>query len=131
MGKSSDVALTAGRAVSLDVVAAQEGFMANHNAKHATAMAKAAKDSTDHKTSVWVPRNAVYLQTRAPEEEKKDEKALENFGKASEVTFAAGKKVAKAVVENQNTIQANQNTAHATAMWDAEHKRLADNLAVW
>ena len=95
-------------------------------------MAKAAKDSTDHKTSVWVPRNAVYIQTGAPEEEKKDDKKeLENMGRASEVTFAAGRIVAKEVVEKQNTIQANQNTAHAKAMWDAEHKRLADNLAVW
>ena len=66
-------------------------------------MAKAAKDSTDHKTSVWVPRNAVYIQTGAPEEKKKDAE-LENMGKASEVTFAAGRIVAKAVVEKQNTI---------------------------
>ena len=60
MGKSSDVALIAGRKVADKVVATQEATMATNNSLHAAAMAKAANDSTAHKTSVWVPRNAVY-----------------------------------------------------------------------
>jgi len=60
MGVSSDVALKAGNAVSASVVASQEKFMANANSTHATAMANAASGATAHKTSVWVPRNAVY-----------------------------------------------------------------------
>jgi hypothetical protein len=60
MGKSSDVALQAGVKVANGVVAAQEKFMANSNSTHKAAMDKAAADATAHKTSVWVPRNAVY-----------------------------------------------------------------------
>ena len=62
MGISSRVALDAGRIESAGVVAAQESFMATHNANHATAMAAAAKGTVDQKTSVWVPRNAVMIQ---------------------------------------------------------------------
>jgi hypothetical protein len=60
MGVSSDVALKAGVKVSAGVVASQEKFMANANSTHATAMSTAANAATAHKTSVWVPRNAVY-----------------------------------------------------------------------
>ena len=63
MGTSSDVANLAGRVVADGVVAAQEGFMAKANAAHAKAMKTAAAKATADKTSVWVPRNAVYLQT--------------------------------------------------------------------
>ena len=81
MGVSSDVALTAGRATADGVVAAQEEFMANANATHAKAMKTAAAKATADKTSVWVPRNAVYLQTQD------DAPKMPNMGIASDKAF--------------------------------------------
>jgi len=93
MGKSSDVALKAGRAVADKVVATQESTMANYNSLHAAAMAKAAADSTAHKTSVWVPRNAVYAQKSVP--------GLPNMGNSADVALTAGRAVANKVVSTQ------------------------------
>lgn len=127
MGRSSDVAFQAGRKVSAGVVKAQETFMANHNTAHAAAMAKAAADATAHKTSVWVPRNAVYIQTEGDGEEKK----LPNMGRSSDVAFQAGRKVSAAVVKAQETFQANHNTAHAAAMAKAAADATAQKTSVW
>jgi hypothetical protein len=123
MGKSSDVALTAGRAVANKVVSTQESTMATNNSLHSTAMDKAAADSTAHKTSVWVPRNAVYAQTSVP--------GLPNMGKSSDVALIAGRAVAAKVVATQESTMANYNSLHAAAMAKAAKDSTAHKTSVW
>jgi hypothetical protein len=89
MGSSSDVALTAGRAVANKVVSTQESTMGSNNSDHAAAMSTAANAATAHKTSVWVPRNAVYAQKNIP--------GLPNMGNSADVALTAGRAVANKV----------------------------------
>ena len=123
MGKSSDVALIAGRAVADKVVATQESTMSTNNSLHAAAMAKAAADSTAHKTSVWVPRNAVYAQKSVP--------GLPNMGSSSDVALTAGRAVANKVVSTQEGTMGSNNSDHAAAMSTAADAATAHKTSVW
>ena len=63
--------------------------MASNNSDHSAAMAAAAAAATAHKTSVWVPRNAVYAQKNIP--------GLPNMGKSADAALTAGRVVANKV----------------------------------
>jgi hypothetical protein len=123
MGNSADVALTAGRAVANKVVSTQESTMSTNNSLHSAAMDKAASDSTAHKTSVWVPRNAVYAQTSVP--------GLPNMGTSADVALIAGRKVANKVVATQESTMATNNSLHAAAMAKAAADSTSHKTSVW
>ena len=89
------MALKAGREVAAGVVAAQEKFEATSTSTHAKAMATAAKKTVDTKTSVWVPRNAVYLQM---EEQPVKKPEMPNMGVSSDKALTEGRIVADGVV---------------------------------
>ena len=61
IGNASERTFQKLRHVATQVVKDQNSFQAAHNSAHAAAMAKADKERLAHQTSVWVPRNAVYL----------------------------------------------------------------------
>lgn len=92
-------------------------------------MAKAAKDSTAHKTSVWVPRNAVYLQTDEPVPEKDD--GMKNMGKAQRTARDTQYAISLAAVAAQQAFA----SAH-TAEWekrtdDDEANTYDTKMSVW
>ena len=123
MGNSADVALTNGRQVSNKVVATQENTMATNNSLHADAMSTAANAATAHKTSVWVPRNAVYAQKNVP--------GLPNMGNSADVALTNGRQVSNKVVATQENTMATNNSLHADAMATAANAATTHKTSVW
>merc|ERR1711934_797852 len=62
MGKSNDVALTAGQAVAANVVATQQATEAASTSAHAAAMDAAAAATAAHMRHVRAPRNEIVGQ---------------------------------------------------------------------
>jgi len=97
--------------------------MGSNNSDHSAAMDAAAAAATAHKTSVWVPRNAVYAQ--------KSVDNLPNMGTSSDVALTAGRAVANKVTSTQASTMSTNNSLHATAMDTAANAATAHKTSVW